>query len=522
MDKATKRKRSSYPGHGQRDTVCIIGAGVSGLVTAKVLKRDGFDITIFEKQPAIGGVWAPSRAYAGLRTNNPQKTYAFSDHPYPATSDEFPAAGQVFDYLKSYVERFGLEPHLNLSAEVLSVRRRTAEDHGSHPGFDVTVRPVEGSADADTHAFDFVVVCNGVFSEPYVPQIEGQEHFGGSLIHSSQMVDREMLSGKHVVVVGAGKSALDCASVAAREATSSTLVFRRPHWMSPRYFPGDIRVDKVFLTRLSEKTLPAYYRTSRPETVIRTVLAPFLWLWRQGMSWLVSRVTGMPPSMVPEQPVTSGAENIGIGTRFYEALREGSARAKCAEIRSFSRMNTLQLKTGEEIEADLVIFATGWRQDLSLLDSGLREEIRREGKFHLYRHILPPGERRLGFVGYASAANSPLTSEIAAHWLSQCFLGELQLPDVVTMEQEIDRIHQWAQEVFPNRNEGYFVGGYVSSYVDELMQDMGLSTRRKESFFSEYFKPVYARRYKGLGEERRRAGKARRISRTNRGVDGVA
>lgn len=497
---------------GQKNTVCIIGAGVSGLVTAKVLQRDGFDVTIFEKAPTIGGVWAPSRAYSGLCTNNPQKAYAFSDFQYPETADEFPTAGQVFEYLKLYIERFGLEPNLNLSTEVLSVARRTAEDDTSHPGFHVKVRPVEGSPDADTQAFDFVVVCNGVFSEPYVPTIKGQDRFGGSLIHSSHMVDREILNGKHVVVVGAGKSALDCATVAAHEATSSTLVFRKPHWMLPRYFPGDTRVDEVFFTRFSEKTLPAYYRASRLETAIRTALAPILWLWRRGMSWLVSRVIGMPPSMVPERPVTAGAENIGIGTRFYEVLREGLARARHAEIRSFSGLNTLQLKTGEEIEADLVIFATGWRQDVSLLDSQLREEVKRDGKFHLYRHILPPGEQRLGFVGYASASNSVLTSEIAAHWLSQCFLQELTLPDTVTMGQEITRHHEWAAEILPKRKEGYFVGGYTSSYVDELMQDMGLPTNRTDSFFAEYFKPFYAERYKGLAEERRLAREDQRVS----------
>ena len=485
--------------------VCIIGAGVSGLVTAKVLQRDGFDVTVFEKEPTVGGVWAPSRAYTGLRTNNPQKAYAFSDLRHPEASDEFPTAGQVYEYLRTYVDRFGLEPHLHLSSEVLSVRRRTAEDDGSHPGFQVTVRPVEGSAEADTHAFDFVVVCNGVFSEPFVPQIEGRERFGGSLIHSSQMVDRESLDGKRVVVVGAGKSALDCASVAAREAMSSTLVFRRPHWMLPRYFPGGTRVDDVFFTRFTEKILPAYFGASRLESAIRTALAPLVWLSRRGMSWLVSRVAGMPASMVPDQPVTSGAENIGVGTRFYEVLREGAARARRAEIRSFSGSDVLQLETGEEIGADLVVFATGWRQDVSLLASGLREEVERDGKFRLYRHILPPRERRLGFVGYASAANSPLTSEVAAHWLSECFLGALTLPDAVTMEREIERRHEWAGEVFPNRNEGYFVGGYVASYVDELMQDMGLPTSRRDSFSSEYFEPLYAEHYEGLAEERRRA-----------------
>ena len=52
---------------------------------------------------------------------------------------------------------------------------------------------------------------------------------------------------------------------------------------------------------------------------------------------------------------------------------------------------------------------------------------------------------------------------------------------------------------------GYFIGGHVASYVDELMQDMGLPTWRADSFLGEYFEPAYAKRYKGLAEERRRA-----------------
>ncbi|WP_084161222.1 FAD-dependent oxidoreductase [Nocardia sp. BMG51109] len=99
--------------------VAVIGAGISGLVTAKVLRDDGFDVVIFEKGPAIGGVWSESRTYPGLRTNNSRDTYAFSDHPYSRSADMFPTAAQVREYLDSYVRRFGLEPHLRLAAEVV-------------------------------------------------------------------------------------------------------------------------------------------------------------------------------------------------------------------------------------------------------------------------------------------------------------------------------------------------------------------------------------------------------------------
>jgi cation diffusion facilitator CzcD-associated flavoprotein CzcO len=70
--------------------VCVIGAGIAGLVTAKVLRDDGFHVVVFEKLPTIGGVWAPRHTYPGLRTNSPRETYAFSDFPYLARRKIFP------------------------------------------------------------------------------------------------------------------------------------------------------------------------------------------------------------------------------------------------------------------------------------------------------------------------------------------------------------------------------------------------------------------------------------------------
>lgn len=484
--------------------VCVIGAGVAGLVSAKVLKHDGFDVTVFEKDSTVGGVWAPSRAYPGLRTNNPRETYAFSDFSYPDASDEFPTAGQVQAYLEAYAEHFGLEPHLRLSTEVVAVSRRTPRDDGSHPGFRVTVRPVEGDGPPESHDFDHVVVCNGVFSKPYVPRLEGRERFAGAQVHSSEVVHAGMLRGRRVVVVGAGKSALDCAAVAAHEAASCTLVFRTPYWMLPRYFFGRVRVDRVLFTRFSEFLLPAYHTLTRAQVARRRVSAALIRAWRTGLSRLVPRLVGMPAHMVPETPITSGAENIGIGETFYEALRQGLARAERAGIQGFSGEDRLRLDTGEEVEADVVIFATGWRQDVAVLEPELRRTVHRDGEFRLYRQILPPGEPRLGLVGYASSANSPLTSEIGAHWLSQCFRGELDLPDAAGMEREVDRVRAWRRTVFPGRGEGYFIGGYVVSYVDELMRDMGLPVRRAGNPLSEYLGPIWAERYRGVTDERRR------------------
>lgn len=480
----------------------MIGGGVAGLVAAKVLKQDGFGVTVFEKESALGGVWAESRAYPGLRTNNPRETYSFSDFAYTETADEFPAAGQVRDYLEAYAAHFGLGQCLRLSTEVVSVRRAP----GGGPRFEVDVRPRGGLA-SESRRFDYVVVCNGVFSEPYLPRIEGQSAFAGEVLHSSRLRDPKGLAGKHVVVVGAGKSALDCATAAARTAASATLLFRKPHWMLPRYF-GRARVDRVLFTRLSELLLPAYHRTTRAEAVLRKSglpLMPLLWLQRRLLRRRVARLTGMPRTMVPRKPLHAEIPTLGIGAQFYEALRQGHVHARRGRIAAFSGARAVRLESGERMPADVVVFATGWRQGVSFLDAGLQREVRDDdGGFRLYRHILPPGERRMGFIGYAASTNSPLSSEVAAHWLSQCFLGELALPEPGDMQREINRVRRWAAGVFPGHAEGYFIGAYVAHYIDELMRDMGLPPRRTGSFFREHLGPVWAERYRGLAAERAR------------------
>ncbi len=483
--------------------VCVVGAGIAGLVTAKVLQEDGFDVVVFERDSSIGGVWAASRTYPGLRANNPRETYAFADFPYPDTADDYPTAEQVRAYLESYVDHFSIRPRIRLSTEVVSIAY-TPANSGAQSRFEVTVQPTNGSEAPQTLHFDFTVICNGVFSQPYLPEIEGQALFAGRILHSSQLADPEVVAGKRVVVVGASKSALDCATWAAEHGQTSTLVFRAPHWMVPRFFPGGIRLDRLMMTRFSELFV-RYHRSSRLETWLHGPGKPLVRLWWRGQSQFIPRLLKMPPEFVPAAPMPAGFENVGVAPEFYAALRQGKLTPKRARITSFTGATTLTLDTGEQIEADVVICATGWRQGVHFLDPELHRRILKDGQFHLYRHILPPDEPHLGFIGYSSSIACQFTSEIGAHWLSQCFRGELRLPSSAEMEREIARVHQWLSEVFPTRKEGYFIGQYLTHYIDDLVRDMGLRTFRTKHVLAEYFLPFWPQRYHDLAKERQRA-----------------
>jgi cation diffusion facilitator CzcD-associated flavoprotein CzcO len=478
--------------------VCVIGAGISGLVTAKVLLEDGFDVTVFEKEPAIGGVWAPSRTYPGLSTNNTRESYGFSDHRYPRDADDFPSAPQVQAYLASYADRFALWPHLRLGTEV----KRVARPPGATSGFLVTIDPTEGAL--ETRAFDFVAVCNGTFSLPSMPRVDGIKAFAGRALHSSQLTDPALMEGQRVVVVGAGKSAIDCAAWAAGRARSCTLVFRRPYWMVPRYLVGRVRGEWIVLTRLAESLL-RYHRQGRAERLLHGPGRGLVRLAWAGMSRLLPRVLRIPPDLVPGPRLPVGIEQIAVVSDFYDLVREGRIAARKGRVARCAGGTTLELDDGDRLEADLLVFGTGWRQDVGFLDDDLRRRVERDGRFHLYRFILPPGLRDLGFVGWNSSTACQLTSEVGAHWLAACFGGTLSLPSPDEMEHEVARVHRWLAEEMPTRSQGYFIGPHLSHYLDELLADLGLPRRRTSNPLSEYLIPLRPSRYQTVGAERRRA-----------------
>ena len=64
--------------------VGIVGAGVAGLTTAKVLKEAGHEVVVYDKAPDVGGVWSRTRRYPGLTTQSPKAQYSLSDFPMPS------------------------------------------------------------------------------------------------------------------------------------------------------------------------------------------------------------------------------------------------------------------------------------------------------------------------------------------------------------------------------------------------------------------------------------------------------
>lgn len=479
-------------------TVCVIGAGIAGLVTAKTLTQDGFDVQIIERDSNLGGTWAPSRTYPGLRTNNSKQTYEFSDFSYPDSADVFPYAEEVRSYLESYADHFDVRSRIRFNQEVVAIAR--ASDNPNR----LTVSCRSSAKDETTCDFDFIVVCNGVLHIKNLPAIEGMNEFRGRILHSSEVTESTYRPGDKVIVVGGGKSAFDCATWAARSGVSPTLVYRRPQWMAPRFLPGGrIPGDWLLISRLMALFL-RYYHPNTFERFMHSAGKPLVRLWWGFFALGWPKDLQMSSAFKPKERLPAGLEKIGIGGDFYAAVNDGSADAIHSSIDRFTQ-DGVELADGTSLPADVVIFATGWQQSISFMSEELRNEVAGAGYFRLFRHILPPTVPNIGFVGYASSFACQLTAEIGAHWLSEHFLGTLRLPSVNEMNEEINRAHTWADANLPNRATEGFVGPHISHYVDDLMGDMGLETRRMDKFIAEYFTAFRASRFAGLGDERRRA-----------------
>ena len=492
--------RSNLDGRVRK--VCVIGAGISGLVAAKVLLGRGHDVAIVEKSGDLGGVWEPARSYPGVRTQTPRDLYRFSDFPMPADYPEWPTGGQMHAYLDAYAALFGLRPRLRFRTEVLSLSRRP----DSERGWSVTLR--EAGAETETRHCDFVVVATGQFSRPRTLPLPGEDAFraaGGSIGHSSEHVDGARARHRDVVVVGFSKSATDVAMDALAEgARSVTVVYRRATWKIPHFFGGAVNFKRILYCRASEAMFMPW-APNRAGRLARRLLAPAIRANWRALEALLDlqfglRKAGLRPDTRIEDGIhcATGIETPG----FYKAVREGRIRAVKGEVTGYEPGRVV-VGGATGIAADLVVLAIGWRQDLPFLDDEARRSlVEPDGQWRLHRWLVNPDLPDLGFVGFNSSFASALSAELGAHWLARWLDGELaRQPTDATMRAEIDRVLDWKRRgrSVATGYGGLCVAPFHHAHFDELMADMGARTKRSNALAA-HLAPISPEAYAELLE----------------------
>lgn len=456
--------------------IAIIGAGFAGLSSARVLTALGHQVTVYEKAPDVGGVWSATRRYPGLHTQNNKGTYALSDLPMPKDYPEWPSGEQVQSYLEAYVDKFSLATLLRLGTEV------TRAEPAAGGGWDVTTA-------SGTEHYEHLVLASGIFSRPFVPAFEGREALegaGGQVLPASDFQSLDQVRGKHVVVVGYGKSACDITVEIAQVAASTTVVARELLWKMPRKIKGVLNYKYLMLTRMGEG-LFRYRTVSGMERLLHAGDSKVA----DGMLGSVEKVTtgqlkldklGLRPGGTFKDIARS---TVSLATEgFFEAVDEGRITVhRDTTVTRFLEKDGApwaELADGGLVRADVVLAATGWSQELPFLPDEVVDRLTdTNGDYLLYKQIHPVNIDDLSFAGYNSSFFSPLSAEVSAIWIGSWLAGHHTLPPKGEMLAHVADRLVWMRE----RTNGAHARGtniipFSLHNIDEVLSDVGLDVGR--------------------------------------------
>jgi putative flavoprotein involved in K+ transport len=202
--------------------LAIVGGGQAGLAAAHVARTLGLRPLVLDASDRAGGSW-PSY-YDGLTLFSPARFSSLPGVPFSGDPDRYPRRDEVVEYLDTYASR--------LDAEIRWGQRvdRVTPHNG---GFAVST-----TTGATVHA-NLVIAASGGFGTPHLPDLPGLDTFTGTVMHSSEYRTPAPFTGRRVVVVGGGNSAVQIAAELAQTAQVTITSRGRLKWQAQRILGRD-------------------------------------------------------------------------------------------------------------------------------------------------------------------------------------------------------------------------------------------------------------------------------------------
>ncbi|MEK7295391.1 MAG: NAD(P)/FAD-dependent oxidoreductase [Actinomycetota bacterium] len=340
--------------------VVVVGAGISGIGAGYHLQTKCPDrsYVILEGRDDIGGTWDLFR-YPGVRSDSDMHTLGYSFKPWTATKS-IAAGPAILEYLRETVAENGIDKHIRFGqlvtrAEWSSAESRwTVHSHHQHSGQEVTI------------TCRYLFMCSGYYSYKggYEPDFQGRERFTGPVVHPQKWPADLDYSGKRVIVIGSGATAMTLVPAMAEGADHVTILQR-----SPTYVVSRPDVDRVanFLRRILPASL-AYRLTrwkniTRQQTVYKktrtdpeAVRQFLLGMVRQELGPDFDVETHFTPAYNPWDQRLCLVPNGDL----FKAITSGKASVVTDQISTFTETG-IELESGEHLDADLVVMATGLR-----------------------------------------------------------------------------------------------------------------------------------------------------------------
>ncbi len=408
----------------------IIGAGPSGLSAARALQKAGIEFDGYEASRGVGGLWdienPRSTMYESAHLISSRTTTEFAEFPMDTDAD-YPSHRTLIRYFRDFADRFGLTERFRFETKVTSLSRSDAG------GWMLRADSPAGPVD---ERYDGIVLANGTLAEPNVPTFRGE--FTGELLHTSAYKTASQLTGKRVLIIGAGNSGCDIAVDAVHHAASVDMSVRRGYYFVPRYLFG-----KPSDTLNQGRPLPARNK----QFVDKRVLQAF---------------TGDPVRFGFPKPNYRLYESHPIvNTLILNHLGQGDLRVR-PDIDRFDG-RTVHFRDGSSGEYDLVLLATGYTLDYPFVD---RDALHWTGwSPKLFLNVFPPSFNGLYVMGMIEASG--------IGWQGRYEQAELIAEYLAALERDPARAAEFRRratsEPWPDLTGGYKYLGLerMSYYVNK-------------------------------------------------------
>ena len=338
--------------------VIVIGAGFSGINAGIRLKAEGItDFIILERADDVGGTWRDN-TYPGCACDVPSHLYSYSFEQNPDWSTTYSGSAEIQAYIQHCAEKYGLHEHLHFGVGI------------AHAAFDDDRGLWHLTADdGAVYTARAVISAVGGLVEPSTPNFAGIDAFTGEIMHTARWKHDVSLAGKKVVIIGTGASGIQVIPSIAPEVDRLTVIQRSAPYVLPK-------ADKA-LPELMKKTfrrLPFAQTAFRrailaiteglvgPAVILDSPLATgmkklALWNMRSAVKDPVLR-----EKLAPDYEI--GCKRVLFASNYYPALTRDNVSVETEGVDRFTA-NGVRLADGREIEADVVITATGFKINIA-------------------------------------------------------------------------------------------------------------------------------------------------------------
>jgi monooxygenase len=338
--------------------VVVVGAGISGIGAAYHLQAECPDRSylILEGRSDLGGTWDLFR-YPGVRSDSDMHTLGYSFKPWTARKS-IADGPSIMAYLRETVAENDIDQHIRYGHLV-----RRAEWSTDESRWTVHAQRAD-TGEAVTVTCSFLFMCSGYYSyrEGYTPEFEGRERFAGQVVHPQQWPEDIDYTGKRVVVIGSGATAMTLVPAMAERAAHVTMLQRSPTYVVSR--PDTDKVANRLRSILPDRL--AYSATRWKNTTMQQVIYKRTRTQPDKVRKLL--LDGVRKELGPEFDVerhftptyNPWDQRLCLvpNSDLFQAIRTGKASVVTDHIRTFTEQG-IELESGEVIEADIIVTATG-------------------------------------------------------------------------------------------------------------------------------------------------------------------